>query len=92
MTEENAQQNALLRSMLLEAIEDNREIEFSLGEHMYFATPLTDPPLSKCYGLLEVSEQKWLFKGRADDLLSFLISPGYTLNDDLEKFNIMYIL
>lgn len=92
MVEEAAYEINTLRLLLIEAFEDNREVEFCLADHRYFATPRTDPPLAKCYGLLDASEKKWLFEGSVEDLFSFSFPSGYTLNDNLKKFDIMYIL
>ena len=84
--------NDELRSILLEALDDNREIEFQLNGTMYFAAPQTAPPLSHCYGILDVENKKWVFKGSIPELLSFPFPDGLTFVNNIEAFNFLYIL
>ena len=78
--------------VLLDALSDNREIEFQLDNHNYLAAPHTDPPLPQRYGILDAAKRKWIFEGTIDELLTFRFPRGYTLNDDLERFTILFIL
>lgn len=80
-----------LKEELLEALDDNREIEFELHGHMYFAAPQTDPPLPRCYAIWDVPAQKHIFKGGIEELLSFPFPGGFQLRDYPEHFDILYI-
>lgn len=77
---------------LREVFEDNREIEFTLDGHMFFAAPKTDSPLPKCYGLLDVPNKTWIFEGSIDELFSFPFPAGHTLERNLDNFDFLYIL
>ena len=52
------------------ALDRNQEIEFSLFDRQYFATPRTDPPEEQLYAILDVEKNIWIFEGSIECLLT----------------------
>lgn len=92
MKENEIHECYITREYLIEALDDNREIEFSLQNRIYFATPRTNPPSPSCYAVLDSLECKWIFEGSIAELFSFSFPGGFTLNENFGDFDILYIL
>lgn len=76
----------------INALKTNREIEFSLQDHQYFAAPQTDPPDAPIYGILDVVSRTWVYEGPIHSLLLYRFQEGKTLQEDFSTFSIEYIL
>ncbi|MBQ2957948.1 MAG: hypothetical protein IJE08_16005 [Clostridia bacterium] len=74
------------------ALDSNQEIEFSLFDRQYFATPRTDPPEEQLYAILDVEKNMWIFEGSIENMMSFKFDNGITLSDSFSSFVIKYIL
>ena len=70
----------------------NREIEFELKGHPYFAQPCTDAPSPVCYQIWDVVTHECVFQGGLKETLAFAFPGGYALQTDFEEFDILYIL
>lgn len=79
-------------SELHDALDCNREIEFSLCDRQYFAAPRTEPPQAQVYAILDVQANTWVFEGSIDDMMRFVFPNGKTLGGSFDSFLIEYIL
>ena len=74
------------------ALDRNQEIEFSLFDRQYFATPRTDPPEEQLYAILDVEKNIWIFEGSIENMMSFKFDNDRTLGNNFSSFIIEYIL
>lgn len=88
----NSYEIVVTPAVLKEAFSCNREIEFTLTGHPYFAQPCADRPQPICYQIWDASAHKCIFRGRLEDLFSFTFPSGQTLVNNFEEFDFLYIL
>lgn len=84
--------SAISYSEFRDALNRNQEIEFSLFDRQYFATPRTDPPEEPLYAILDVEKNIWIFEGSIEDMMSFSFNNDKTLDHHFSSFTIEYIL
>lgn len=73
-------------------LHENREIEFSINEEMYFAEPYIVGENKYHYKIWDTNKHACIFQGTLDNLLLFEFPQGYSITENFSYFDFLYIL